>query len=221
MRQDTQLLIEALQNSFSTLSSDGASEAWPVPPLNVIDCVLSLNRNYDRFCLPRVQRFANQHPNVNTLSGLLQLIDKYSSPLEFSIIELNYRDAKRAKTLVGVLQYLLQVQTGFSDSSETNRLRDWANSTKPYDYEALRIQGFGLSGFQYLRMLFGAQTVKPDAHIRRFVSKAVGRAVQDAHALTLLEAAGNYLAWPLATLDYAIWDRLARHQVNLEPCRNP
>ena len=29
----------------------GSPFAWPSPPLNVLDCVLSLNRNYDRFCL--------------------------------------------------------------------------------------------------------------------------------------------------------------------------
>ena len=27
------------------------------------------------------------------------------------------------------------------------------------------VRGFGLAGFQYMRMLFGAQTAKPDIHI--------------------------------------------------------
>jgi hypothetical protein len=147
---------------------------------------------------------------VDTLARLLDLVDTYPSHLEFSVKELNYRDEKRAATLVGVLKYLGQVQAAFNGSSEASRLTDWANSAKPYDYEALGIPGFGLSGFQYLRILFGAQTVKPDVHIRRFVSRAVGRAVRDVQALTLLEAAGKRLGWPLSALDYAIWDGLAR-----------
>jgi hypothetical protein len=81
---------------------------------------------------------------------------------------------------------------------------------KPTDYERFGVQGFGLSGFQYLRMLFGVPTIKPDVHIRRFVSDAVGRTVTDEEALALMEAAGKHLEWPLSRLDYAIWDRSAR-----------
>ena len=157
-----------------------------------------------------MQQFANQHPEVDTLTRLLHLVNKYPTPLEFSIKELDYRDEGRAATLVGVLTYLLQAQKAFKGSSETSRLRQWASKAKPIDYEALGIRGFGLSGFQYLRMLFRAQTAKPDVHIRRLVSKAVGHAVGDAQALTLLESAAKHLKWPLLALDNAIWDRLAR-----------
>ena len=101
---------------------------------------------------------------------------------------MNYGDKKRAETLVGVLRYLLEVQAAFNGPSEASRLADWANQAKPYDYEPLGISGFGLSGFQYLRILLGAQAVKPDVHIRRFVSEAVGRPVQDVQALGLLKA---------------------------------
>ena len=208
--QDTRLLIEALKHSFPTAPGEGESGGWTIPPLNVLDCVLSLNRHYDRFCLPRVQRFAEQHPNVDSLARLRDLINEYPNPLEFSAKELNYRDKKRAETLVGVLRYLLEVQAAFNGPSEASRLADWANQAKPHDYELLGISGFGLSGFQYLRILFGAQAVKPDVHIRRFVSEVVGRPVQDVQALALLEAAGKYSAWPLSSLDYAIWEGLAR-----------
>ena len=209
MDQDARLLIEALRHSFPAPPRRGF-DSWSVPPLNVLDCVLSLNRRYDTFCKPRVRQFANQHPEVDTLERLLRLINRYSTPLEFSTKELNYRDEERAATLVGVRTHLLQAQNAFKGSSETSRLRKWARKAKPGDYKALGIRGFGLSGFQYLRMLFRAQTAKPDVHIRRFVSKAVGHAVGDAQALTLLESAAKHLKWPLLALDNAIWDRLAR-----------
>lgn len=208
--RDKRLLIEALQHFFPAPPGKAESGGWSIPPLDVLDCVLSLNRRYDSFCLPRVERFKDQHPEIDSLASLLHLIGTYSSPLEFSVKELNYRHEERATTLVGVLNYLLLAQTGFKGSSEASRLTEWANSVKPFDYEALGIRGFGLSGFQYLRILFGAQTVKPDVHIRRFVSGVIGRAVGDVQALTLLEAAGKHLSWPLSFLDYAIWERLAR-----------
>lgn len=189
-------------------------DVWPVPPLNVLDCVLSLNRRYDEFCLPRVEKFANQHPGITTLASLLDLIESYPTPLDFSATELNYRDERRAATLVSVLKSLLQVQKAFTNSEETSRLTAWAHSVKPTDYETFGVRGFGLSGFQYLRMLFGVQTIKPDVHICRFVSDAVGRTVGDDEALVLMEAAGKHLEWPLSRLDYAIWDRGARGNEN-------
>jgi len=71
------------------------------------------------------------------------------------------------------------------------------------------VHGFGLAGFQYLRMLFGAQTAKPDIHIRRFVADAVRHRVSDAEALTLLEAAAREEGLRLADLDYSIWQELS------------
>jgi hypothetical protein len=50
-------------------------------------------------------------------------------------------------------------------------------SVRPGDSYFLGIKGFKLSGFQYLRMLFGAQTTKPDVHIVKFISEIVGRKV--------------------------------------------
>lgn len=73
--RDTRLLIDALQHSFPTPPGEGESGGWSVPPLDVLDCVLSLNRRYDSFCLPRVERFKKQHPEVDSLARLLHLIN--------------------------------------------------------------------------------------------------------------------------------------------------
>jgi hypothetical protein len=211
----TGLLVYKLQQSFPGGPPKGESGGWHVPPLDVLDCVLSLNRSYDKFCLPKVQQFQKRHPELDSLAGLLKLIRSYPSPLEFSVHELNYRDEARASVLVQVIEYLLQEQTGFDGSSETDRLTQWANKVKPSDYEAPKIRGFKLSGFQYLRILFGAQAVKPDVHIRRFVSTAleslgVTDSLTDVEVLALMEDAGKDLGWSLADLDFAIWKALAR-----------
>ena len=209
----TRQVLDKLHSKFP-IPPHEEFEGWFVPPLDVLDCVLSLNRSYDRFCLPRVKNFQGVHPEITTLASLLELIESYPTPFDFSKKELNYSDETRATILVGVLKALLHVQKAFKDSEETSRLKAWAHSVKPTDYEKFGVRGFGLSGFQYLRMLFGVQTVKPDVHIRRFVSDAVGRSVGDEEALVLIEAAGKHLKWPLSRLDYAIWDRGARGNTN-------
>jgi hypothetical protein len=60
---------------------------------------------------------------------------------------------------------------GLGEPSENARLRNIGDT---------RIWSFGIS---ILRILFGAQAVKPDLHIRRFVSEGVGRPVQDVQTL--------------------------------------
>ncbi len=209
--QDVDRLIAALCRAFGdNPPSRTFGGGWPAPAMNVLDCVLSLNRRYYAFCEPRLDRFEKAHPEVQTLAQLLQLIGKYSTPLEFSITELDYHDEKRAATLVGVTTYLNHAQDEFDGQTEALRLEQWAASVTPEDYETPRVRGFALAGFQYLRMLFGAQTAKPDVHIRRFVSEAVGRTVVDAQALTLLEIAAKRLGWPLLELDNELWELRAQ-----------
>jgi hypothetical protein len=205
-----QQLISKLQELFPAGPPVGKFTNWGIPPLNVLDCVLSLNRRYDSFCAPRVQNFSDRHPEIESLQALLSLIRGYQSPLEFSIRELDYRHEARGETLVGVLNYLLTAQRSIRGDSEAERLLQWAESVKPQDYISAGVPGFGLAGFQYLRMLLGAQAAKPDVHIRRFVSDAVGYKVGDAEALSLLEAACAVLNWPLSDLDSAVWEMRAR-----------
>jgi len=78
---------------------------------------------------------------------------------------------------------------GKKQIEELEQLRQWVVSARPSDYQTLRIRAFGQAGFQYLRMLFGANTTKPDVHICRYVQVALGRHVSDTEALSLLEEA--------------------------------
>ena len=77
---------------------------------------------------------------------------------------------------------------------------------KPHECETLGIRGFKVVGFQYLRMLFGADTTKPDVHIRGFISEALNhRRISDYEALSLLEAAALRLGLSVRAVDSAIW----------------
>jgi len=207
---DTDRLRAALQRDFQVVlpSSD---RAWSrAPALRVIDCVLSLRRNYDRFLVPRLNRFEEQFPETTSITQLRTLVDTYSSPAAFVKDALNYNDPPRAQTLNAVIDYLLTAAVSRDGGSELDRLRSWADDAKPGDYKALGIRVFALAGFQYLRMLFGANTTKPDVHICRYITKAVGHRVSDIEALSLLEDATRGESLSLRDLDTAIWERSAR-----------
>ncbi|MEZ6235070.1 MAG: hypothetical protein R3B68_12860 [Phycisphaerales bacterium] len=102
-------------------------------------------------------------------------------------------------------EHLAEAQAAFKGGSETERLRAWAEWARPGDAYAFEVRGFGVAGFQYLRMLFGADTIKPDVHIRRYVEGVLGRPVGDVALVGLLEAAAQRLGRRAAELDRALW----------------
>ena len=140
-------------------------------------------------------------------------MDSYPTLLDFSIEELNYRDEDRARILREVVQFVCTIVQESPTRPEEEVLKDWALQAKPPECETLGIRGFKLAGFQYLRIRFGADTTKPDVHIRRFIADALNRkvsAVSDYEALALLEAASKRLGYSVREVDSAIWRSRAR-----------
>jgi len=179
------------------------------PARKVIDCVLSLNRNYDRFVVPRVRLFAKRFPTVIDVADLDALLQRYP-PGDFLSEELETNDRKRSMVLCDVSSYLKGRALDFDGESEEQRLTRWALDARPGDYLGVGIRGFGLAGFQYLRMLFGAKTTKPDVHILRYVEKVIGRPPGQAEALYLLEEAAQGGGFDVRRVDVAIWEAGAR-----------
>jgi len=138
---DLDAVSERLRQKFPSVRAP-SDQIWSqCPALKVIDCALSLNRHYDKVVSPRVQQFARTHPEIKELSDLRRLISRYESPLEFSKAELNYADSRRADKLVGVLDYLLDLQRDFQGETEAERLEAWAAWARPGDYLTLSVRG--------------------------------------------------------------------------------
>jgi len=135
---------------------------------------------------------------------------RYPSSDAFVTQALDYRHPDRATTLWSVVKWLVTVSGTGASAEQLSNLQNWAVRAQPSDYIALRISGFGVAGFQYLRMLFGANTTKPDIHIRRFVEGCAGHPVSDIYALQLLERAATELGIALRDLDTTIWEESAR-----------
>lgn len=188
--------------------------AWPLegapPPVRVLDCVLSLNRQYMKVVLPRVTAFWKRFPEVVECEHLRDRMLAARSPAAFLADACNLRDARRADMLLGVTEYLIDIQRRFDGPTQHERLSAWARWARPGDYLATGVPGFGLAGFQYLRMHFGADTTKPDVHIVGYVVKALGRKVSAIHALYILERAAELSGQSARRLDALIWERNAR-----------
>lgn len=181
-------------------------------PFRVVDCVLSLGLRYDSVVAPRVQTFQRAHPDLTTLAQLQALIQRHPTPALFLAAELRLRNARRTETLGRVVEFLLSIAKGTAEDEQAASLRRWAEQAGPHDHRALGIRGFALVGFQYLRMLLGASTIKPDRHLQGFVAGAVGHRVTEEDALHLLETACAALGLSPKDLDTSIWEMKARSQ---------
>ncbi|MCA9288260.1 MAG: hypothetical protein KDA05_06740, partial [Phycisphaerales bacterium] len=151
-RGDIDRLAEAIRRDHP--AGDAAPpEPWDAPPaVKIIDCVLSLNRNYQRHVVPRVAAFQDRHPETRSCADLLAAVAS-AGHAGFARESLGLNDPGRAATIEGVAEHLAEAQQSFEGGSEAERLLAWAEWARPGDAYALEVRGFGVAGFQYLRML--------------------------------------------------------------------
>ena len=206
--------IDAVATEIAKFASDLPSPEDLVNPqptaIKVIDCVLSLRRSYDKFVIPRLKNFRNKHPDIQQINDLVHLIANYPTPDAFMISELNHNSKVKPKILQEVVKFVCQIVERIPTVPEKEILKQWAIQASPQECYALNIEYFKLAGFQYLRMLFGADTTKPDVHIIRFLFDTLNRKVSDIESLLLLEAASERVGVSVRAVDKYIWKRGAR-----------
>jgi hypothetical protein len=56
-------------------------------------------------------------------------------------------------------------------------------------------------------MRLGVETVKPDVHVLRFVSRAIGRPTSEDEAVLALETVAGRLGVRANVLDWSIWEQ--------------
>ena len=137
----------------------------------------------DKVVVPRLEAFMNNHPNTHRVIDLANLMASYPTPYTFMKQELNFNSEQKARILQAVVKFVCQIVQNTPNVPEEEALTQWAIQVKPQDYQTLNIKGFALAGFQYLRILFGADTIKPDVHIKRFISEILDRKVSTVKSL--------------------------------------
>jgi hypothetical protein len=203
---DHEHLIKALCRLAPYVRPSERREWRREPAVRVIDCILSLNRNYCRFVVPRLDCFEQNFPEVRSVRELCTKIATYSSAHKFVETALKYSHEARAVTLANVANWLAAVAGNGTSDEQLEELEFWARTSSYDGYRAFLIPGFGLGGFQYMRMLFGANTTKPDIRICEWTAKAVGHPVSPSLALRLLEQAAPAARVCLRDVDTTIWE---------------
>ena len=105
---------------------------------------------------------------------------------------------RRAQELRGLVRYFRE-----RNVTTLRRLRTWATTSQPEDFVG-HIKGLGPAVYRSLAMRMGVDTVKPDVHVLRFVSAAIGRTATQAEAVEGLTEAAARLGLPARDLDWSV-----------------
>lgn len=113
-----------------------------------------------------------------------------------------YRYGRRFRQLRRLVSYFRKV--GVTNQAS---LRRWARkSSFEGDFKG-KVKGLAFAVYKWLQMRIGVQTVKPDVHIKNFLSRAAGRKFGDEEAVSALERVARDIGWKAHLLDWAIGER--------------
>ena len=180
------------------------------PAVKVINSVLSLRRPYKTVVKPKLDAFQENNPDVIQVSDLVDLMARYDTPYDFLKAELGFHSEIKATAIDGVVEKLCGITNASPSVPEENAIRQWALQANPGGYRVWKIKNFGIAGFQWLRMLFGADTVKPDTHILNFLADTLNERFPQTkkkklEAIALIEETSAHSEFSARDIDRIIW----------------
>lgn len=171
------------------------------PVLIVTDAALSINRQYETFVAPRIRLMESR--NVRSLKELRKIIKRKGQKGFCKFWDYNH--PARVDLLDRLAKRFLKTQKDLGIKDEAAALRKWGKLSIAEDYKTFNVKGIGFTTFQYLRMLCGADTIKPDVHVSRMAKKALGRNLSPISVVELIEQSAKKMEIRARELDYAIW----------------
>ena len=137
------------------------------PVMLVVDAAFSsTGLDYKEVVKPAAERFRQEFVesgDVSSLADLRSLKDNSAYTEKFG--------AGRPELVWKIANGLLENEA--ADMDDLSVLQSWAKNADPQDGDdpIRELDGIGVATFQYLRMIAGANTVKPDIQVERFVEE--------------------------------------------------
>jgi len=170
---------------------------------------------------PSVEAFQTRFLESGRVTSFAELA---SLDPQDSTLEQIFEAQRKRRVLVQGAAVFSKIGSG----TDLERLQHWARRADPYDYSSDPFgstSGVGLRTFQYLRMIAGIDTVKPDIQVQRFIREladATGNPHLDpARDQTVLESCewlAEVTSYRMIELDQIAWwhfaDTSERHAAN-------
>ena len=187
------------------------------PAVKVINSVLSLNMDYRKVVKRKLDAFQENNPDVRQVTELAAFIEEdHQTPIDFLNKEFSYKhkpkSIRKANAINSVCEKLCGIINASPSVSEEDAIRQWALQAKPDGYRIWNITEFRIAGFQWLRMLFGADTAKPDKHILNFLADTLDEKFPQTNekkkleAVDLIEETSAHSEFSARDIDRIIWD---------------
>lgn len=215
-QDDYEKLTEAVSKIKLIEDKNDTTGNYKNAVLICMDAVLSINRKYYRFVVPRIKKFQEDHPKINTLFKLQELVNN-SSIEDFSKMW-NYNHPQRIEILSNLVDRLIvcaNLKEFDSTEKELDKLRIWASKVNLYDYDTFNVPGIGIATYQYIRMMLGAKTVKPDVYIKRYIYSVLGKKINEKDMVDIFEKACNSNNIDVSQADHSLWMQNAK-DVNVQ-----
>lgn len=186
------------------------------PAVKVINSVLSLGMDYRKVIEPKLDAFQDKNPDVRQVTELAAFIKDYGNPIDFLIKEFNNykhkpKNIRKANAINSICEKLGGIINASPSVPEEDAIRQWALRAKPKGYSEWDIKEFRLTGFQWLRVLFGADTSKPDTHILNFLADTLNEKFPQTsekkklEAVELIEEASAHSEFSARDIDRIMW----------------
>ena len=202
--------IVAVASRLKVLSPDlyydNTSDTSDPPAVRVIHSVISQALNYETTVSPRLVDFKKNRPDVKSVRQLADLMASYTTPLDFLKQEVDVGNQVKAGAIDSLVKYFCGIIEASPTVPEEETLKQWAIAAEPDDYKKLNIKGVGIATLQWLRILFGADTSKPDVHVMNFIHETIEQELSKNDCILLIEGVASYLEVSERTVDAAIWD---------------
>jgi len=192
--------VESLRLSFD---HEPEERNYTSSVLILSDAILSVRRKYKEVVQPIIDRIRNHKLHERSLEQVVQIIDERGAQYLMDLWQ--YQDEGRVLLLLSLSQRFLELKAELKIHDDLHLLKSWAQKAVPEDSKAFGVKGVGIATFQYLRILSGVDTVKPDVHLQQAVKDAVMRQYSDFDIITLVEATSRRIGVPARKLEYAIW----------------
>lgn len=192
--------LESLDLDFSMLPQ---AFGYDNPNLICLDVVLSMNRQYNTFVIPRLNFFKTNFPEIQTLQDLKNLITRVGIYSFESVW--NYKHPQRVIILRDLISFFLENKKQINISEDLSSMIYWAKNADITNQELLPVKGIGFVTTQYIRKMLGVDTVKPDIHIKRSVELWLGEKMSYKQIVLFIEDVAKKLGLTPTQLDHAIW----------------
>jgi hypothetical protein len=153
---------EATQMALEDYKNEGVSN----PALGLLSVVLAANRSYEIIVVPRLKQIKENKPDMNSFSDLSAWISEDDE----NFLDI-YNDKKKLQTLKDLLLKIDDIKRDNPEIiNDYDLMKKWAIGAIVQNYKEDvigSITNIGIATFQHLRMVFGANTVKPDLRVKQ------------------------------------------------------